>query len=421
MNGSTAPRTRGRPAFVRHVEVLVAREPVRPVSGRPTWPSLLASRSFTPKYNCVMRPTVRELYAAELRAALDSLASIKTRLYEHVGRTEAQQSLVQWQRDTAETVKRFSGKEDATRFLGHYDFETGEMSGEYLVVGVGAYEALLFQVIARLPESDVVFGYSDDLRLRLERLDELTERLRDLFNRSRVSGEINPHTAEVGLRRWKDTAHMVLTEMLGEDEAGDFYSRRAGSSWGDQDGSLEEQFTMYFVYIRDLKEEIQKYPSHLLPPPAPPSANPKTIHNDKIFIVHGHGEVKDAVARLISALKLEPVILQEKPGGGHTLIEKVEKYSAVGYAVVLVVPDDVGGKKGEKANDRARQNVIFELGYFVGKLGRGRVCMLYVEGVEIPSDYSGVEYVVVDSKDAWRLRLAQELREAGYTVDLNAL
>jgi predicted nucleotide-binding protein len=102
-------------------------------------------------------------------------------------------------------------------------------------------------------------------------------------------------------------------------------------------------------------------------------------------------------------------------------LRKVEKYSDVGYAVVLLAPDDFGGKKGEDLHERARQNVIFELGYFVGKLGRGRVCLLYGEGVELPSDLAGVEYVQFDSKGAWRYRLGGELKEASYSIDLNKL
>jgi predicted nucleotide-binding protein len=180
---------------------------------------------------------------------------------------------------------------------------------------------------------------------------------------------------------------------------------------------------MYVEYLWDLKEEIQKDPHHVVTQQETPATATKkpAAHNRKVFIVHGHGHLKDAVARLIEKLDLEAIILDEKPGAGNTLIEEFQKYSDVGYAVVLLAPDDVGGMAGGATHDRARQNVIFELGYFVGKIGRGLVCLLYVEGVEIPSDYFGVEYVPFDAKNSWKFKLAGELREAGYAIDFNLL
>ncbi len=108
---------------------------------------------------------------------------------------------------------------------------------------------------------------------------------------------------------------------------------------------------------------------------------------------------------------------------GKTIIEKFETHADVGYAVILLTPDDVGGTKvahssGKPLNDRARQNVVFEHGFFIGKLGRERVCALH-KGVEIPSDLQGVLYVHMDDAGSWRFQLAKEMREAGLNVDLN--
>jgi len=116
------------------------------------------------------------------------------------------------------------------------------------------------------------------------------------------------------------------------------------------------------------------------------------------------------------------IILREQPNKGRTLIEKFEDYADVGFAIVLLTPDDKGGPKNCGASDlkpRARQNVVFELGYFIGRLGRNRVCALYLEGVEIPSDYSGVVYTKMDPSGAWRLEIAKELKAAGFSVDMN--
>jgi predicted nucleotide-binding protein len=94
----------------------------------------------------------------------------------------------------------------------------------------------------------------------------------------------------------------------------------------------------------------------------------------------------------------------------------------VDFATVLLTPDDIGGVRTSEANKlqpRARQNVILELGFFVGKLGRDKVCALHQGPLELPTDYLGVCYVRLDDGGGWRLSLVKELREAGFSVDLN--
>jgi len=148
--------------------------------------------------------------------------------------------------------------------------------------------------------------------------------------------------------------------------------------------------------------------------------DPKT-DNEKVFIVHGHSnEVKLDVARTIEKLGLTPIILHEQPNSGKTVIEKFEKHSEVGYAIVLLTGDDYGNvKTNDKSNPRARQNVILELGFFIGKLGRNKVCPLYEKGVELPSDMSGILYTEIDSKGHWKISVAKELKAAGYKIDVN--
>ena len=146
-----------------------------------------------------------------------------------------------------------------------------------------------------------------------------------------------------------------------------------------------------------------------------------------IFVVHGHDEtMKQSVARVLEKIGLEPIILHEKPNLGRTVIEKFTDYSDVGFAIVLLTPDDIGyavhtGQKSEKY--RARQNVILELGYFLGTLGRNSVVALHTEEekFEIPSDYSGVLFVPFDSKGRWQFDLLKELKACGYDVDANKL
>lgn len=148
-------------------------------------------------------------------------------------------------------------------------------------------------------------------------------------------------------------------------------------------------------------------------------------YNDKIFIVHGHDNLpKVEVAKLLQVFKLNEIILHEMPNVGKTIIEKFEKNSEVGFAIIILSSDDIGRSKKEddsKLKNRARQNVIFELGFFIGKLGRQRVCVLYHEGVEKPSDFDGMMYVLYDEAGAWRYKLAKELKEAGYNIDMNRI
>lgn len=145
--------------------------------------------------------------------------------------------------------------------------------------------------------------------------------------------------------------------------------------------------------------------------------------NNDIFIVHGHNnEIKINVARTLEKLGLNPIILHEQANAGKTIIEKFEEHSNVGFAIILLTDDDFGkAKKEENLNHRARQNVILEMGYFIGKLGRNRVCPLYTNGVELPSDLYGLLYTEIDSAENWKIKVAKELKAAGYEIDVNKI
>lgn len=146
----------------------------------------------------------------------------------------------------------------------------------------------------------------------------------------------------------------------------------------------------------------------------------------KVFVVHGRNEVlKLKVAKLVTDLKLTPVILHEQPDKGQTVVEKFEgNAKGIGFAIVLLTADDVGGIAGTPLDEmkyRARQNVMLELGYFMGHLGRHNVCALYEDGVELPTDYVGVLYVPIDKADAWRFKVASEMKAGGMPVNMNLL
>jgi predicted nucleotide-binding protein len=165
-----------------------------------------------------------------------------------------------------------------------------------------------------------------------------------------------------------------------------------------------------------LKESLQF--NSVVPTDAPKPGRPAELSDD-IFIVHGRDEAaKEAVARVISRAGLNPVILHEQPNGGKTIIEKFEKHgSAAGFAVVIATPDDLGGLAGATPDlkPRARQNVIGEMFWFAGRLGRDKVCALVKGDIEMPTDFAGVVYTPLDDHGGWKAKLLQELRAAGYT------
>jgi predicted nucleotide-binding protein len=118
---------------------------------------------------------------------------------------------------------------------------------------------------------------------------------------------------------------------------------------------------------------------------------------------------------------VEAIVLSEHPNEGRTIIEKFEHYADVTYAVVLLTPGDRGhsAEEGVMPRPRARQNVVLELGYFIGRLSRRRVCALYKGTIELPSDMHGILCVPMDGGDGWQLKLAKEMKAAGLDVDMN--
>jgi predicted nucleotide-binding protein len=147
-----------------------------------------------------------------------------------------------------------------------------------------------------------------------------------------------------------------------------------------------------------------------------------------VFIVHGHdGELKNELARFLEKLEFNPVILHEQPDRGRTVFAKLTgELRNVGYAFILLTPDDVGAAKASAAtpSPRARQNVVFEHGLFVGHLAPDRVCAILKGNVEIPSDLAGIVYKGMPeggSLDAITYDIVKELRAAGYFVDANKI
>jgi predicted nucleotide-binding protein len=154
-------------------------------------------------------------------------------------------------------------------------------------------------------------------------------------------------------------------------------------------------------------------PSAATPPDMPPQL--AAVDRAPIFVVHGHDHaLLHLVVRVLErATSREVVVLHEQANAGLTILEKFEAHAAAAsYAVVLLTGDDVGGAAGGTPQPRGRQNVIFELGFFFGKLGRARVAVLLAPGVEQPSDIAGLVYIPTDPAGAWKYELARELESA---------
>ena len=156
----------------------------------------------------------------------------------------------------------------------------------------------------------------------------------------------------------------------------------------------------------------------------PPNQPKASMEKSKVFIVHGHDDAaKEAAARFVEKIGLEAIILHEQASSGKTIIEKIEANSNVGFAIVLYTPCDLGAsqKQTDQLKPRARQNVVFEHGYLIGKIGRKNVCALVKGDIETPNDISGVVYIKMEGEKEWKYKVADEMKACGYDIDLNKI
>ena len=240
-------------------------------------------------------------------------------------------------------------------------------------------------------------------------------------------------------KKWRRDTEIAIRHIFGDEDHTEEFSRVRYSPIIFSDATddvrdstrrcYEDGLTSAMALLESMMSEIRDYWPNDRQAALPVDAQTKKdidtgkLVSRQIFLVHGRDEgAKSAVARFLEKLDLQPVILDEQANRGLTIIEKFESHSDVGFAIVLLTPDDEGGLRGDEKSGRhrARQNVIFELGFFIGRLGRQRVCALTKgSAMEIPSDYSGVVYIPLDGDGAWRSRLVKELKAAGLDVDAN--
>ena len=250
----------------------------------------------------------------------------------------------------------------------------------------------------------------------------------ELYSRQISSAE-QLDAAENEHRRWDSYNSEMLKRLFTTHKFADEYSwwgvvavSMYGKSPAEKVKEHKEEIREKIHRLESVRDRLELIPV-AASVPKPQAVGVVRKQTNKVFVVHGHDEAaRESVARFLERIGLEAVVLHEQATGGRTIVEKLEHYGEVDFAVVVLTPDDIGGTKSSSADAqraRTRQNVILELGFFVGKLGRKRVCALHKGPLELPSDYLGVGYVAFDEGGGWRLRLAKELREAGFTVDMN--
>jgi predicted nucleotide-binding protein len=258
------------------------------------------------------------------------------------------------------------------------------------------------------------------LPIALSRLRRLLEQVPDL----RSKGRNSPFQTV-----WRQNAEGVLADYFGPDSWQLTQFREIDyfpSAFHPDDP--ESRFVKYFLQgvetaEQNLRSRVSELEEDLEGKATPPSEDDskRAAGSRKVFVVHGHDHgSKEKVARFLSQLELDPIILHEKPNEGRTIIEKFEHHADVACAVVILTPDDIGWSKATPGaqEERARQNVIFELGFFVSKLGRNRTLALLVNGVTRPSDFDGVLYIPMEG-DSWKLGIVRELKALGMDIDAN--
>lgn len=247
---------------------------------------------------------------------------------------------------------------------------------------------------------------------------------REIRNLSELATARDDHS------KWSSFNYELLKRLFTTDEPAEEYARfyggmiRMNPSPQEQLESFHEDVSNGIRRLESILERLELYQEPLGTHAGPSTSAKDDRKKNRVFIVHGHDDgARETVARLLERLHLDAIVLHEQASGGKTIIEKLEHFSDVDFAVVLLTPDDVGAAKADTGNlrPRARQNVVLELGLFIGLLTRKHVCALYKGNVELPSDFGGVVYVPMDDGGAWKFLLGRELTAAGFDVDLNRI
>jgi predicted nucleotide-binding protein len=275
------------------------------------------------------------------------------------------------------------------------------------------------------PTLELLFTQDDAKTKILERIEKGKE-----IRNGHISSLEQLELVRNNYQKWSDFNTELLNRLFTNESLSKEYSRTPSAGFFSLEPEalevkiegLREKIDEKIHRLDSIVERLELFPlsdSVMAPRTQKTLAN---FQNESVFIVHGHDEgARETTARFLEKLGIQPIILHEQVSGGRTILEKLEHHSSVDFAIILLTPDDVGAAKtsSDKLSPRARQNVIMELGYFLNKLGRERVCALHKGHVELPSDFLGVVYVPMDDNGGWRLQVAKELKEVGFSIDMN--
>ena len=281
------------------------------------------------------------------------------------------------------------------------------------------------------------------LRDIMEKNEKVVDEMNSYEKLKRVCEEVDPLLAKCvtaespEFKAWQVKAENILTKCYGMESKElyrfrniIFYPRYAYATQSDEVNlcaeGLKEAKAYFEVYLEEIEddcaENVSSDVSGISDEAKFVKGKVNSTRKKKVFIVHGHNDaLKQEVARIIEKQGIEAVILSEQANQGKTIIEKIEENADVDAAICLFTGDDYGRAKGTEAEEnklRARQNVVFEAGYFMGKLGRKNVIIVADKNLELPSDMQGVVYTDAGN---WKTEVLQELDKIGYAIDFNKL
>lgn len=260
--------------------------------------------------------------------------------------------------------------------------------------------------------------------------EEFKQRLTDCFSNGENLAELfekeEYEQFEIAVEAWNDYNKELLKVSFNNDdneylasykEAGRKFFR---TSYLSDEAKWKDRFKRFEAKMLNLHSLLNKL--DLIPCELKVNTSSARVSSpsdsSKVFIVHGHDDLaKTMVARFIEKIGLKPIILHEQANQGMTIIEKIEANADVGYGIVLYTPCDYGGRHGTEQRNRARQNVVFEHGYLIGRIGRSNVSALVKGEIETPNDISGVVYLRMDAD--WQSKIIKELKRCGYNPNLS--
>ena len=277
----------------------------------------------------------------------------------------------------------------------------------------------------------------------MEKNEKVVDEMNSYEKLKRVCEEVDPLLAKCvtaespEFKAWQVKAENILTKCYGMESRElyrfrniIFYPRYAYATQSDEVNlcaeGLKEAKAYFEVYLEEIEdncaENVSSDVSGISGEAKFVEKKVNSTRKKKVFIVHGHNDaLKQEVARIIEKQGIEAVILSEQANQGKTIIEKIEENADVDAAICLFTGDDYGRAKGTEVEEnklRARQNVVFEAGYFMGKLGRKNVIIVADKNLELPSDMQGVVYTDAGN---WKTEVLQGLDKLGYVIDFNKL